>query len=158
MKHKFEIILIGISAITDELEKKLSSKCNDALLSSCSGVVSLDFTRKAKTLESAIKSAFRDVREAGYLPMLGSAEYNETILHLRNSILEEEDKRIMRAISDQTKVKDQELMKTLAEAVMGLMNACQVIREAPKGGEPWEVLCDAEDKVQKVLDVYLGNV
>ncbi len=70
MKHQFEIILVGIIDITDELEEKLLCKCNDALLNSCSGVVSLDFSREAETLELAIESAFNDVLEAGYTPKL----------------------------------------------------------------------------------------
>lgn len=70
MKHQFAIILIGIRDITDELEEKLLCKCNDALLSSCYGVVYLDFSREAKILELAIESAFNDIREAGYTPVL----------------------------------------------------------------------------------------
>ncbi len=54
--------------------------------------------------------------------------------------------------------KEQDLLQALAESVMDLLNACKVIRDAPSGGEPWEVLCDAEANVQKVLDKYLGNV
>ena len=57
-----------------------------------------------------------------------------------------------------TKNEEQELLVDLAEAAMGLLNACQIIRESPKGGEPWEVLCDAEAELEMVLDRYLGNV
>jgi len=165
MQHyEFEVVLVGISTITDELEEKLGAKCNDALLSSCAGVVSLDFIRKAQTFQSAIDSAFEDIREAGYLPRLESVGHVKAVECLKKSILEEEDKRIMKAIVDKPKVKtepkteEQELLVDLAEAAMGLLNACQIIRESPKGGEPWEVLCDAEAELEMVLDRYLGNV
>ena len=68
MQHyEFEVILAGISAITDDLEEKLLEKCNDALLESCAGVVSLTFNRKAKTFRLAEHSALRDIKEAGYI-------------------------------------------------------------------------------------------
>jgi len=166
MQHyEFEVVLVGISTITDELEEKLGAKCNDALLESCAGVVSLDFTRKAQTLQSAIDSAFEDIREAGYLPRLESVGHVKAVECMKKSILEEEDKRIMKAIVDiepkvktEPKTEEQELLVDLAEAAMGLLNACQIIRDAPKGGEPWEVLCDAEAELESVLDIYLGNV
>jgi hypothetical protein len=149
MQHyEFEVILAGISTITDDLEEKLGAKCNDALLESCAGVVSLTFTRTAKTLQLAIDSAFGDIKEAGYLPVL--AEGHLTAVEQTVKVLSES--------YSMTKNEEQELLVDLAEAAMGLLNACQIIRESPKGGEPWEVLCDAEAELESVLDIYLGNV
>jgi hypothetical protein len=62
----FTLVLDGIKEITDELESAiLDAGCDDALLSSCDGVVSLDFDRQASSMMEAITSAVRAVEQCG---------------------------------------------------------------------------------------------
>jgi hypothetical protein len=64
--YDFTLILRGPDELTDELADKLySAGCDDATVSSCEGVISIDFGRESSDLESAIRSAVADVTSAG---------------------------------------------------------------------------------------------
>jgi hypothetical protein len=64
-EHEFTLILDGVPSFTPEiLDAFYEAGCDDALLSRCDGVVSMDFTRSAPTMKDAIISAIRDVQRA----------------------------------------------------------------------------------------------
>jgi hypothetical protein len=65
-KHGFTLVLDGVPDLTPEvLDRLYEAGCDDALISRCDGVVSMDFTRTAPSLRDAITSAIRDVESAG---------------------------------------------------------------------------------------------
>jgi hypothetical protein len=66
--YDFALILRGSPELDDELADKLfAAGCDDGTPSSCGGTVSIDFSRDANDLESAIRSAIADVISAGYV-------------------------------------------------------------------------------------------
>lgn len=50
---------------SDETAETLYGIADDATYGSCEGKVSIDFDREAETLDAAIKSAAKNVRDAG---------------------------------------------------------------------------------------------
>jgi hypothetical protein len=81
--YEFTVILRGPDELTDELADKLySAGCDDGTISSCDGVVSIDFGREASDLESAIRSAIANVTSAGCV--VARAEIDADAPMLRN--------------------------------------------------------------------------
>ena len=65
-EYDFTLILTGITPDTEDVEDKLiEAGCDDATLAFRSGRPVLTFSRRSKTLLSAIISAILDVRKAG---------------------------------------------------------------------------------------------
>ena len=62
----FTLTLKGVDCVNDDVEERIYSLIDDALLSSSNGEVHLDFDREAPSLREAIASACRDVHKAGY--------------------------------------------------------------------------------------------
>jgi hypothetical protein len=66
-KYDFTLILTESLELTDDLADALfAAGCDDGTPGTCNGVFSIDFHRKAKSLEEAMRSAIGDVRAAGY--------------------------------------------------------------------------------------------
>ena len=66
MTYDFTLILRGVAELDDELADKLfEAGCDDATPSSSNGKVSVDFSRDAADLESAIRAAIANVTAAG---------------------------------------------------------------------------------------------
>lgn len=66
MTYDFTLILGGSPELDDKLADKLfSAGCDDGTPSACERVVSIDFSREASDLESAIRSAIANVTSAG---------------------------------------------------------------------------------------------
>ncbi len=66
-KYEFSLILEGSLELTEETANKLfASGCDDGSPSTCDGIFSIDFHRKATSLEEAIRSAIANVESAGY--------------------------------------------------------------------------------------------
>ena len=64
--YDFTLVLSGVSELTDDLADRLfQAGCDDGSPGSCNRVVSIDFHRKAESLEKAIRSAIAGVRSAG---------------------------------------------------------------------------------------------
>ncbi len=64
--YEFTLILDGVSRITQKVEDALfEAGCDDALLGSCDGIVSLDFGRESDSCRNAILSAIENVERAG---------------------------------------------------------------------------------------------
>jgi hypothetical protein len=65
-KYEFSLVLKGPLELTEEIADKLfECGCNDATPGTCNGVFTIDFHREAESLEAAINSAIRNVRDAG---------------------------------------------------------------------------------------------
>jgi hypothetical protein len=65
-KQSFTLIVAGISDLTAEVTERLfQATRDDALISRCDGLVSMDFDRVAPTLPEAIAAAIRQVEGAG---------------------------------------------------------------------------------------------
>jgi len=65
-EHDFALIVDGVEELTQSVEDALfSAGCDDATLSLQYGLLYLEFSRSAKSLEEAIISAINDVRKAG---------------------------------------------------------------------------------------------
>ena len=63
---EFTLILQSVVEMTDSLANALyEAGCDDATVGSSSGVARVSFSRDATTLQDAIQSAVRDVRQAG---------------------------------------------------------------------------------------------
>ena len=63
---EFTLILRDVAEMTDSLANALyDAGCDDATVGSSSGVARVSFSREAATLQDAIQSAVRDVRQAG---------------------------------------------------------------------------------------------
>lgn len=63
---EFTLILRDVVEMTDSLANALyDAGCDDATVGSSSGVARVSFSREAATLQDAIQSAVRDVRQAG---------------------------------------------------------------------------------------------
>jgi hypothetical protein len=64
--YDFMLILSAPTELTEEFANKLfAAGCDDATPSSSAGTLSIDFTRDATDLESAIRSAISNVSAAG---------------------------------------------------------------------------------------------
>jgi len=64
--YDFTLILNGSFELTDELADRLfAAGCDDGTPCSCGGIVSIDFSREASDLESAIRSAIANVSSTG---------------------------------------------------------------------------------------------
>jgi hypothetical protein len=65
---QFSIVLESPTTLTAEVADQLfAAGCDDATPSSSGGIVSVDFSREATDLESAIRSAIANVSAAGYV-------------------------------------------------------------------------------------------
>lgn len=65
--YEFTLILKDLPVMTDEASHALfEAGCDDGSPGSCDGVSSINFHRDADDLGSAIRSAIRDVRKAGF--------------------------------------------------------------------------------------------
>ena len=63
---EFTLILRDCAEMTDSLANTLyDAGCDDATAGSSCGVARVSFSREAATLQDAIQSAVRDVRQAG---------------------------------------------------------------------------------------------
>lgn len=66
-KYEFTLVLKGPLLLTEEMADKLfECGCDDGSPGTCNGVFSIDFHREASSLEAAIHSAIRNVRDAGH--------------------------------------------------------------------------------------------
>ncbi len=66
-KYEFRVILDGSLEMTEEIcDELFEAGCDDGTPGICEGVFSIDFHREGKSLESAIQSAIKDVKDAGY--------------------------------------------------------------------------------------------
>jgi regulator of RNase E activity RraB len=66
-KYEFTLILKGQLELTEEIADELfEAGCDDGTPGICNGVFSIDFHRKANSLEEAIRSAIGNVKSAGY--------------------------------------------------------------------------------------------
>lgn len=66
--YELTLVLSDQTELSDDLADKLfAAGCDDATPSSSNGAVSIDFTREAPDLESAIRSAIANVTSAGYV-------------------------------------------------------------------------------------------
>jgi hypothetical protein len=64
--YDFTLVLSNVHELTDALADRLyAAGCDDATPSSTKGIVSIDFSREAADLESAIRSAIADTTTAG---------------------------------------------------------------------------------------------
>lgn len=66
-KYDFRLVLKGSPELTEEIADLLfEAGCEDGSPGTCSGIFSIDFHRKANSLEVAIRSAIDNVKSAGY--------------------------------------------------------------------------------------------
>ena len=66
-KYEFSLILKGPLELTEAIADELfAAGCDDGTPGICEGVFSIDFHRKAESLEQAIHSAIGNVKAAGY--------------------------------------------------------------------------------------------
>jgi hypothetical protein len=66
-KYDFTLILAESLELTDGIADALfEAGCDDGTPGTCNSVFSIDFHRKAASLEEAIRSAIENVRTAGY--------------------------------------------------------------------------------------------
>ena len=66
-KYVFTLILKGSLDLSEEIADELfAAGCDDGTPGTCEGVFSIDFHRKADSLEEAIRSAIANVKAAGY--------------------------------------------------------------------------------------------
>ena len=66
-KFEFQVILDGISEITDEVSDALyNAGCDDGTPFSSEGVAAVGFTREASSLDQAVRSAVADIEKAGH--------------------------------------------------------------------------------------------
>jgi hypothetical protein len=66
-KYEFTLILRGDLELTDQISDELfAAGCEDGTPGTCNGIFSIDFHRRADSLEAAIHSAIASVRRAGY--------------------------------------------------------------------------------------------
>jgi hypothetical protein len=64
-EHDFALIVGGVSELTQDIEDALfEAGCDDATLSVREGVLYIEFSRRAKSLQDAIISAINDVHKA----------------------------------------------------------------------------------------------
>jgi len=66
-KYEFVLILSESIDLTDDVADALfEAGCDDGSPGTSNGVFSIDFHRRANSLEEAIRSAIEDVRSAGF--------------------------------------------------------------------------------------------
>jgi hypothetical protein len=66
-KYEFTIVLSEKLELTEEVADLLfESGCDDASPGTCEGAFTIDFHRSADSLEEAIQSASRNVKQAGF--------------------------------------------------------------------------------------------
>ena len=66
-KYEFSLILKGSPELTEDIANQLfEAGCDDGTPGTCNGVFSIDFHREADSLETAINSAIKNVKSAGY--------------------------------------------------------------------------------------------
>lgn len=66
-KYDFQVILAGVSEMTDEVSHALyEAGCDDGTPFSSEGIAAVGFTREATSLDEAIRSAIADIHRAGY--------------------------------------------------------------------------------------------
>ena len=66
-KYEFTLILKGQLELTEEIADALfEAGCDDGSPGICNGVFSIDFHRKANSLEEAIRSTIANVNSTGY--------------------------------------------------------------------------------------------
>ena len=66
-KYEFTLILKGSLELTEDVADALfDAGCDDGTAGTCEGIFSIDFHRKAESLEEAIRSAIANVKAAGY--------------------------------------------------------------------------------------------
>jgi hypothetical protein len=63
--HHFTLTVSGLTY--DQTDRLYEAGCDDALLSECNGVVTLDFAREAPDMLTAIASAIDDIVRSGAL-------------------------------------------------------------------------------------------
>jgi hypothetical protein len=64
---EFQVILAGVTSMDDAVADALyEAGCDDGTPFSSSGVAGIGFSRAAANLEEAVRSAIRDVEQAGY--------------------------------------------------------------------------------------------
>ena len=65
-KYEFSLVLKGSPELSEEIADKLfECGCDDGTPGTCNGVFTVDFHREADSLEAAINSAIKNVRDAG---------------------------------------------------------------------------------------------
>jgi hypothetical protein len=65
--YEFDILLMGISEVTDEQADVLFAEgCDDGTPASSNGTAWIHFDREAPSLEEAIQSAVMQIRSAGF--------------------------------------------------------------------------------------------
>ena len=66
-KYEFTLILSGVTELNTQIAEVLFiNGCDDSSPGSCNGQVTVDFRRQATSLETAIRTAVRDVSKAGF--------------------------------------------------------------------------------------------
>lgn len=66
-KYDFTLVLSGSLELTEDIADALfEAGCDDGTPGTCNGLFSIDFHRKANSLEQAIRSAIANVNSAGY--------------------------------------------------------------------------------------------
>lgn len=66
-RFDFQLVLADVSEMTEDVSNALyKAGCDDGTPFSSDGVAAVGFTREAKSLEEAIRSAIADVRKAGF--------------------------------------------------------------------------------------------
>jgi hypothetical protein len=66
-KYEFTLVLKGPVRLTERVANALfEAGCDDGTPGTCDGVFSIDFHRKARSLEEAIRSAMGNVKTAGF--------------------------------------------------------------------------------------------
>lgn len=64
--YEFAVILSASIELTDDMADVLfEAGCDDGIPGTSNGVFTIDFHRRARSLEEAIRSAIEDVRSAG---------------------------------------------------------------------------------------------
>ena len=65
--YEFSLILKGALDLTEEIADELfQAGCNDGTPGISDGEFSIDFHRESQSLEAAINSAIKNVKDAGY--------------------------------------------------------------------------------------------
>ena len=65
--YEFTLVLSGSIELTEEVADKLyAAGCDDGSPGICNGLFSIDFSRPARSLEEALRSAIENVKSAGY--------------------------------------------------------------------------------------------
>lgn len=66
-KYEFSLTLKGPLELTEQIADELfEAGCDDGTPGTCNGLFTIDFHRQADSLETAIHSAVKNVKAAGY--------------------------------------------------------------------------------------------